>query len=442
MAGALSASAQSNTRGLQAQHPAAATAGEAQHFLTPVVSTNEPLNDAKAERQHYVILVSLDGFRYDYPQKYGATHLLALGARGASTPTGMLPSYPSLTFPNHYTIVTGLYPEHTGIVDNRFWAPKLDATYVYKEAKSNQDGRFYSGVPLWSLAEQQHMRAASMFWPASEAEIAGHRPAYYLHFDDKLNDELRIDQIVQWLQLPPAERPHFITLYYANVDHAGHEFGPDSTQVRDAVHHVDQLVGDLESKVAALHMPVDIIVLADHGMAHPWDTIYLDQFADLKGVHFEGDLLYPKNDAEAQSITGQINSHHDDRFRAVRRADVPADLHYSENPREGDPLMIPNGLYEFRVHKTEGSNPNAAHQGEHGFDPHKVPEMKAIFFAAGPDIRPGTVLPTFENVDIYPFIAHILNLKLPAGEKLDGTDRPLAVALRHAKEQNKGHAGN
>ena len=199
----------------------------------PVIVAGNPPNTPAQQAKHYVILVSLDGFRYDYPAKYGAPHLLALGAAGATAPEGMLPSYPSLTFPNHIAIITGLYPEHHGIVANSFRDPARpdgQNDYVYKDPKISGDGTWYKGTPLWVLAEQQGMRAASIFWPSSTAEIQGKRPSYYLAFNDKLDDDMRIDQVVTWLKLPPELRPHFITLYYSNVDHAGHDFGPTPTR--------------------------------------------------------------------------------------------------------------------------------------------------------------------------------------------------------------------
>src|ERR1700722_13014724 len=201
----------------------------------------------------------------------------------------MLPVYPSLTFPNHLSIVTGLYPEHHGIVGNSFWDPAREQTYVYTQAQSNSDGSWYSGTPLWVLAEQQGMRSACLFWPGSEAEIQGKRPSYYLHFDNKLDDEKRVDQVVAWLKLPPELRPHFITLYFSNADHAGHNYGPDSEEVRAAVHHLDTMMGDLEAKTGALKLPIDLVVVADHGMVTlNDDPVVLSRFAHLSGDHTEG----------------------------------------------------------------------------------------------------------------------------------------------------------
>jgi alkaline phosphatase D len=277
------------------------------------------------------------------------------------------------------------------------------------------------------LAEQQGMRSACLFWPGSEAEIQGKRPSYYLHFDNKLDDEKRVDQVVAWLKLPPELRPHFITLYYSNADHAGHLYGPDSEEVRAAVHHVDAMVGDLMAKIAPLHLAVDFVVVADHGMvALQGSPATLSDFADLSDFHTEGALLYPKPDADVQETYEEFLAHPDPRFKVYRRADVPAYLHFDANPREGDPIVVPNGPFLLRAHASEAES-TSKYRGGHGFNPRTMPEMKAIFFAGGPDIRPGIQLKPFENVNIYPFIAEILGLKPPA---VDGTLEVLRPALK------------
>jgi predicted AlkP superfamily pyrophosphatase or phosphodiesterase len=393
-----------------------------------VITTPNAPNTAVQQRKHYVVLVSLDGFRYDYPRKYGAPHLLQLAAHGASAPEGMLPAYPSLTFPNHISIVTGLYPEHHGIVGNSFWDPAREQTYVYTQTQFNSDGSWYSGTPLWVLAEQQGMRSACLFWPGSEAEIQGKRPSYYLRFDDKYDDEKRVDQVVAWLKLPAELRPHFITLYYSNVDHAGHNYGPDSDEVRAAVHHVDTMVGDLQAKIATLRLPVDIVVVADHGMVTlQGGPVTLSDYADLSQFHTEGSSLYPKPDADIQETYEEFLAHPDPRFKVYRRADLPAYLHFDANPREGDPVIVPSGPFIIRASGAEGEN---KHRGGHGFNPRTMPEMKAIFFAAGPDIRPGVQLKPFENVNIYPFLAEILGLTPP---DVDGSLDVLRPALKTAR---------
>ena len=290
-------------------------------------------NNAHALKQHYVVLVSLDGFRYDYPEEYGATNLLALAHEGARATHGMMPSYPSLTFPNHYTLVTGLYPEHHGIVRNSFYDPARKETYEYKTAK-NTDGTWYGGVPLWSLAEQQGMRSATFMWPGSEAEIAGERPAYYAHFVDNLDGHVGLDQIDAWLKLPPAQRPHLITFYMPTADHAGHWYGPDSVEEITAVHTLDALMGELRQRLTATGLPIDLIILADHGMVRiDRNWINFDELAPaLKGVEFHDGSIYAKDEAQAQLIYEQLKAANDPRISVYRRKDVPPELHFSSKP--------------------------------------------------------------------------------------------------------------
>lgn len=396
--------------------------------VTPVIAVDNGPNAAAQLDKHYVVLVSLDGFRYDYPKKYDARHLLAIGARGASAPEGMIPAYPSLTFPNHYTLVTGLYPEHHGIVANSFYDPTRKETFSLHDAKTVTDGSWYGGVPLWSLAEKQGMRTACFFWPGSEAKIAGERPSFYLHYSENYPDDQRIDQVIAWLKLPPERRPHFITLYYPDVDHQGHLHGPDSVQVHEAVHHVDALMGQLEEKLNALHLPIDLIVVADHGMARvEGDWITLDKYANLDNFTTVGSLLYPNTEADADHAYQKLKAAHAG-FLVYRRARVPAELHFNDNPREGDPVIVPQGPFLIRAHAPPAGKPAGFTPiGEHGYNPFEMTSMRAIFFAEGPDIRPGTKLKPFENVNVFPMIVKILDLNSP---KVDGSPNVLSIALR------------
>ena len=397
------------------------------HPKAPVIEVPNADNRAEQLAKHYVVLVSLDGFRYDYAKLYGATHLDAVAREGATAPDGMLPAYPSVTFPNHYTLVTGLYPEHHGIVAMSFYDPQRKERYAFNDPKTVTDGSWYRGVPLWSLAEKQGMRAACFFWPGSEAEIAGARPSYYLKYDDKVPDEERVDQVVDWLKLPAAKRPHFVTLYFSEVDHAGHEYGPDAPETRAAVRHVDSMIGTLRAHLAKLHLPIDLVVVSDHGMAtEQGGWIDLDQYVDFTGVETAGLLMYPDSEQEAAKLYAKLRIV-SNKFKVYRRDRMPAELDYTGEPRIGDPVVVATGPYSIRVHgPADSARDHPPNKGVHGYDPGSVPEMRAIFYAEGPDIRKGTKLKSFENVNVYPFLAEILGLNAPA---IDGSAAVLEPAL-------------
>ena len=401
----------------------------------PVLTSEHGVNSAETLKKHYVILVSLDGFRYDYAEKYHAENLLALAKAGASAPDGMLPAYPSLTFPNHYTLATGLYPEHHGIVANSFYDPEKKQTYSLGNPATVTDGSWYGGTPIWVLAEQQGMRAACFFWPGSEAEIQGARPSYYLKYDEKVSNDARVAQVLAWLRLPAERRPHLITLYFSEVDHQGHEYGPDSPEVAAAVRAVDKEIGALEAGLKESSLPANVIVVADHGMATvQGDWITLDQYFPDAGV-FEkmaGGNFYAKSDADAQRAYEALHGK-SDRFDAYRRAQMPARLHDDGNPRSGDPIVVTTGPYLVRFSAPPATGvPEHKQVGAHGFDALRVPDMKASFFAAGPDIRGGVSVATFENVDIYPLMAKLLGLDithLKTGP-IDGDIRPLQAIVQ------------
>lgn len=399
----------------------------------PLVHVENGPNSAAAQKAHYVVLVSLDGFRWDYAVREHATHLLALGKEGAWAPQGMLTSYPSLTFPNQYTIVTGLYPEHHGIVANHFYDPERKAEYDSQDAKAVSDGAWYGGVPLWSVAESQGMRTACLFWPGSEAEIGGHRPTWYARFDAKTEgtesaEQARIDDAIALLKLPEAERPHFIAMYYSEPDHAGHMYGPDAPQTRAAVRKMDAQIGRLKGALDKTELPIDLVVVSDHGMVKVeggWIT--LDTFADLKGFQSTGQLLYGDSEADRVHAYNQLK-HATSEFLVYRRTNVDRGLNYGGNPREGDPVIVATGPYAIRAHGPQAGKREVPPQaGAHGYDVRIVPEMKAVFFAAGPDIVRGRTVAPFENVNLYPWMAHMLGLAAP---KSDGNLNILAGTLR------------
>ena len=389
-----------------------------------------PLNSPAQQDKPYVLLISLDGFRYDYAERDHAANLLALGKSGV-TAKALIPSFPTTTFPNHYTIVTGLFPAHHGIVDNSFWDPARTAEFRSSESASTTDGSWWGGTPLWVLAEQQGMRAASFFWPGSDAEIQHTRPTYYYKYDGKIPNDRRVEQVVEWLKLPKPERPHFITLYFSDVDHEGHVFGPDAPQTHAAIRTIDAELGKLFGEVRALGVPLDIFVVSDHGMAAVTGDIDVSKLANLDGVETAANStdfkFYSSDSKRMDQLYSELHGK-DSRTAVYRRSEIPERLHYSGgllgDRRIGDVVMLATAPVVLHLAPRLGQT---LQKGMHGYDVAKVPEMRGIFFAAGPDLKAGLTVEEFQNIHIYPLIAHILGLHAPAG--IDGQFSVLAPIL-------------
>ena len=397
--------------------------------VAPQPQTTDRENAIAQREKPYVVLVSLDGFRYDYAETYGAQNLLRLAREGVSAET-MWPSYPSKTFPNHYTLVTGLYPSCHGIVDNTFYDPSRGETYQIRDREQVEDGSWYGGTPLWVLAEQQGMLAASYFWVGSEADVQGIFPSYFYSYDGRTSHQKRVDQVIDWLKLPPETRPHLITCYFSVVDSRGHREGPESQAVREAVQEVDRRIGQLDSAFQALGLPITMIVVSDHGMleVNTEDPIILSRLVNLDGFEVGGGsgqkLLYSDDTALVNRTYAALKAKEARHpLRVYYPEELPAHLHYTGNDRIGDVVVLSEPPYVFG---TWGITPSSA---THGFDWQAVPEMGAIFYAKGPTLPAGRRLPPFENIHVYPLIAHLLGLTPP--DDIDGDSTLISLIMDH-----------
>ena len=388
---------------------------------------------ARAQDRPYVVLVSLDGFRYDYAERYKASHILAIRDNGAAA-SSLIPSFPSVTFPNHLSIITGLYPEHHGIVANTFYDPARQTQYTMARPTSS-DGSWYRGTPLWVLAERQGMKAATMFWPGSDAEIGGVRPSYWFPFDGTVPDEDRVQRVLNWLRLPADQRPHFLTLYISDTDGAGHRFGPEAAETRQAVERVDRIIGRLWEGIQSVALPINLIVVSDHGMQSvDRGRVDLSQYADLTKARVVSNgafaLIYASDPATGEKIYLALKGK-SPMFDVYRRSETPPQWHYADSPRIGDLVVIARQaciLVGSVVNSPDGKAPRELPKGEHGYDPRQFMTMHGIFYAIGPNIIPKSRVDAFENVNIYPFLAKILGLKLPA--ELDGSPAVLESLYR------------
>ncbi|HMH23868.1 MAG TPA: ectonucleotide pyrophosphatase/phosphodiesterase [Puia sp.] len=386
-------------------------------------------NGKEQQQKPYLIMISGDGFRYDLADKYKAVHLLELRSNGVAA-TSMQPGYPSLTFPNHYALATGMYPSHHGLVNNTFYDAGKGKMYRINDRRAVADSSWYGGTPVWTLAEQQHMLTASFFWVGSEAAIQGVRPTYYYRFNDSIELDTRIQAVKNWLQLPPETRPHLITFYLSQVDHAEHMNGVDSKKTEEAVHIVDDCIGKMVSELESLHLPISYIFVSDHGMAteDTLHTLSLPPAVDTtKFIVADGEALlelYAKDKKDVPAAYKALKAQADG-FDVYLPDETPAGWHYRSADdrynRIGDILLVskfPRG-WNIRHRKPI--------PGMHGFD-NSIPEMQATFYAWGPAFRQHLQIGAFSNVDVYPLIAKVLGLSIT--EKIDGSPDTLKDILR------------
>lgn len=375
------------------------------------------INRGAAASAPTVVLVSLDGFRADYLERHDAPTLSALAARGARARQGMRPVFPSKTFPNHVSLVTGLYAEDHGIVANRFFDPARGETYAIG-SETVVDGSWYRGEPLWVTAERQGMVTASYFWVGSEAAIGGIRPTTWTVYDHDTPHETRVDSVMAWLSRPSATRPRFVTLYFSDVDDAGHRHGPDAPETAAAVARVDATLGRLVDGLAALPFAdeITLVVVSDHGMAavRPEDAVALETLIDTTGVVVadggpNANLHVSGGPDRARAVRDSLNARLQ-HGRAYLRADLPERFRYRRDPRAGDVVVVMDVPYQIT---TAERLPRRA-GGSHGWDP-AVPEMQSLFVAAGPGIAPGTDVPPFDNVEVYSFVTEVLGLRPAPG---------------------------
>jgi predicted AlkP superfamily pyrophosphatase or phosphodiesterase len=380
-------------------------------------------NNSPAQQQKpYVILISADGFRHDYAEKHGAKMLLALAGQGVKA-EAMIPSYPTLTFPNHYSIVTGLYPSHHGLASNYFYSTRRNQFYSMKTPGTFTDGTWYGGTPLWVLAEQQQMLSASFYWVGSEADIKGVHPTYYYKYNEAISIDSRIQTVLNWLQLPEVQRPHLITFYMPQTDHAGHDYGPDAPETKAAVQWVDLAIQKLTDAVKTTGLPVNFIVVGDHGMTKidQVNTIPMPSVVDSSKFFiprgFELIELYAKKKRYIKPTYRKLKKSGNG-YTAYLKSGMPEHLHYGKKDDRmnviGDILLIPEWPQIFYY---ANSKPDP---GAHGFDPTVTRDMYTIFYAWGPNFRNNMQVAAFENVNVYPVIAKILGLEVT--EIIDGSN--------------------
>lgn len=386
---------------------------------------------SKDGTQPTVILLSFDGWRWDYETKAPTPNLRRVMARGVRAER-LIPAFPSKTFPNHYTLVTGLYPAHHGIIGNSMHDPAMQADFSLSNRAAVGDGRWWGGEPLWVTAKRQGLLSATMYWPGSEAEIQGVRPRYWSLYDDKTAppNEERVARLLAWLDLPAAERPSFITGYFSDTDHAGHDRGPDSPEVRDAIIRLDAVLGRLLDGLEARGLldRVNLVITSDHGMAatSPDRVIFLADYLDLRTVTLVDTNptigVMPKT-VSADEVYRRLAKAHP-HLQVYRREETPEAWHFRDHPRIPAIVGVADDGWVVRRERPKPGDTPMKPGGAHGYAP-DAESMHGLFVAAGPAFRGGGVtVPAFDNIHVYNMLAAALGLR-PAPN-----DGDVAVARR------------
>ncbi len=371
--------------------------------------------DDTAERP-IAILISIDGFRPDYLSRGQTPTLSRLAAEGAQA--SMRPAFPSITFPNHYTLVTGVRPDSHGVVNNRMEdAARPGAVFTLSDRTVAADPIWWAGAtPIWVTAQQQGVPTGTMFWPGSDYELEGVRPTRWRVFDQTLTDFARVDQLLAWLDAPATERPRLFTLYFDIVDTAGHRFGPDAFEVNAAAAQVDAALTRLLAGLEARGLEANLVIVSDHGMAEISDERLIDLDAMMPQgagrVVWDGPLAgieaQPGRDSDLNALIG-AHPHGE----CLRKADAATRFGFGAHPRV--PAVICLAEMGWRYRSAQIPPYRTPSLGAHGYDP-AAPEMAALFIAHGPAFRAGTVLPAFENVSVYPLLAHLAGIEPEAHE--------------------------
>lgn len=363
-----------------------------------------------ATYENYVVLVSFDGFRWDYPDLYATPAFDQMAEDGVKAGR-VVSSFPTKTFPNHYSIATGLYPDHHGLVNNSFYAPDLGLLYRIGDREMVQNGDFYGGEPIWNTAEKQGVTAASFFWVGSEAPVQGMQPTYWKIYDGSIPFSARVDSVIDWLRLPLEKRPRLVLLYFQEPDGIGHDFGPEHPETGKVIAELDGILAELRKKISRLPYGdrVNLLVTSDHGMGPTSAERYVNLLDHVPGewiaevIGGNPTFLIDAVDGFEDSVTMYLDRV--EGLTAWRRDQVPEPLHYGTNPRIPDVVLVADSSWS--VGTTD--DPSGYNGGAHGYD-NRNTDMHHIFFAAGPAFKSGYVHPPFENVDIYPLITKILGL--------------------------------
>jgi ectonucleotide pyrophosphatase/phosphodiesterase family member 5 len=381
-----------------------------------------------------LLLISFDGFKHDYFERTSTPHFDEFIAQGFRA-DGLIPVFPSKTFPNHYSIVTGLYPENSGIISNTMYDREMEKTYRISDREAVENPAWYMGEPIWNTAERQGLRAGTLFWVGSEAPINGKHASYYKIYDENWENKARIDTVMEWFS-QSSNPVDFATLYFEFVDTKGHNFGPDHDTIDYFIRQADEIMGYLkmQMKERGLWDKTNILIVSDHGMSElSADRVVLvDQIIDITRVQMVdwtpvsminfNDSSY-RDEAIAKL---KLADEELDGFRLFLKEDIPDYWHLKNNSRTTDAILVANNGWTLTSRNRLNRFIEGLPSGTHGFDSRER-DMHGIFIARGPNVKKGSKTPPIENVHIYAMMCKLLGIE-PAPN--DGELKVLEQVIR------------
>ena len=358
----------------------------------------------------YVILVSFDAFRWDYLNRGISPNLEKIKENGVSA-LSLLPAFPSKTFPNHQSIITGMYPSHHGIIANTFGDPFNGTVYRMNDSNAVRDARWYLGEAFWETAERQGIKTASYFWPGSEILLSYRHPTYYKNYEHLKPYAERVEGVIDWLKMSPEKRPHFITLYFHETDDKGHEFGPDASETNQAIITLDNITGLIFQKLDEIKMrdSVNVIFVSDHGMTSVSNErlINIEKIADTHDCKFLDNgpnMFVEPKDENVVDVYNKLKKN-ENHYKVYLRDEIPEYFHFNDHPFISKILVVADLGWSVVSNKTQSWKG----KGNHGYDNNQL-DMQGIFLATGPNFKKDYHTGTLWNIDIYPLLCKLFNI--------------------------------
>ena len=364
-----------------------------------------------------LILISIDGFRWDYLEKTDTPYLDELVTLGVRS-EGLIPSYPSKTFPNHLSIVTGSYPNNHGLIANHMYDEVFDEYYyIGQGSTAARDGKWINREPIWVTVENHSLRAMTMFWPTSDAEIMGVRPSNWFAYDESITNTQRMEQLLRWLDLEGTNRPTFLASYFNDVDNAGHGYGPEAEETKTAIRSIDNEIGILINglKDRGIFDEVNIMIVSDHGMTENYTNkvIFLDDYIDIskvelidKGPFAVMRLIAEDSDSTVENLFPLLENAHPN-MTVYKKNGFPENFHLTDNRRIQDLTAVADDHWRILTH--DSFNPNYFPNGDHGYHP-DYKSMHGLFIGHGPAFKSGYIGPRVENIHLYEMMCKIMNI--------------------------------